>query len=62
VYGGKTAYSIWMLFGIMSAVGRPIPRPTHLTIPNGDQIQSAVLQQYTFWTDGVVIVEGKGRF
>jgi len=27
------------------------PRPTPLTIPNGIRIQSAVLPQYTFWTD-----------
>jgi len=29
----------------------PIPRPTPLTIPNGIRIHSAVLPQYTFWTD-----------
>ena len=29
----------------------PTPRPTPLTIPNGIWIQSAVLPQYTFWTD-----------
>jgi len=28
-----------------------IPRPTPLTTPNGIGIQSAVLPQYTFWTD-----------
>jgi len=29
----------------------PIPCLTPLTIPNGIRIQSAVLPQYTFWTD-----------
>jgi len=29
----------------------PITRPTPLTIPNGIWIHSAVLPQYTFWTD-----------
>jgi len=29
----------------------PIPRPTPLTIPNGIQIQSAILPQYTLQTD-----------
>jgi len=28
-----------------------IPRPTPLTVPNGIRIKSAVLPQYTFWTD-----------
>jgi len=29
----------------------PISRPTQLTTRNGIRIESAVLPQYTFWTD-----------
>ena len=36
---------------ISTACNTPFPRPTLLTTPNGIQIQSAVLTQYTFWTD-----------
>ena len=44
----KTAPSAW---GTWTPSTTPMPWLTPLTIPNGMQIQSAVLPQYTFRTD-----------
>ena len=44
----KTSPSPW---GMRTPSNTPIPWPTPLITPNGIQIQSAVLPQYTFQTD-----------
>jgi len=38
-------------FDITTPSNTPIPQSTPLTTPKGIQIQSAVLPQYTFWTN-----------
>jgi len=35
----------------LDCTNTPIPRLTPLTTPNGIRIQSAILPQYTFWTE-----------
>jgi len=39
------------LLTLLTTILRPVSQPTPLTIPNGIWIHSAVLPQYTFWTD-----------
>jgi len=39
------------LWGTWTPSNALIRRPTPLTTPNGTRIHSAVLPQYTFWTD-----------
>jgi len=43
--------SMYTLFPFSTLSNTPISRPILLTTPNSIQINSAVLSQYTFWTD-----------